>query len=140
MKHWFLLLFISQFLDKIRKFFGDPTTENIIVRKSRENPFLFGWTNSSLVQHACRKDHIKELYDQLSSGDDRPSVRLSNALGDAVIIKAVRLNYYGSCLEEEYPVQVPGSDNNMPIIRNPIDVINITAGEFLQFKVPRVRQ
>ena len=79
----------------------------------------------------------------MSSGggdNSRASIRLSKALGEAIVIKAVRLHYYGSCLEEEYPpVKIPGSDNNMPIIRNPIDVINITAGEFLQFKVPRVR-
>ena len=127
-------------MDTIRRFYRDPSSENIVVRRATSSPFSFAWTNSSLVQHHCRKDEIMQLYNTLTGGlQDTPSQELRNFFGEEVMLQSVKLRYFGACLDEMYPEkEVLGSDNNVPVVRNPIDVINITAGEYLQFKVPKV--
>ena len=130
-------------MDTIRRFHRDPNPDNIVVRRASENPFSFAWTNSSLVQHQCRKDDIVQLYESMTTGGgETPSAELRAFFGEEVVLQSVKLQYFGACLENMYPEKelMSGSDNNVPVIRNPIDVINVTAGEYLQFKVPKVNK
>jgi hypothetical protein len=54
----------------------------------------------------------------------------------------VTLTYHGTCLHDTslspFDPAVVGKDAAVPVIRNPIDRINVTAGELLRFKVPEV--
>ncbi len=67
---------------------------------------------------------------------------LRSVLGPQIIPKSVTLSYHGSCLNDIslplFDSVVVGKDAAKPIIRNPIDRINVTAGELLRFKVPEV--
>jgi hypothetical protein len=60
-----------------------------------------------------------------------------------MIPKSVTLTYHGTCLHDTslspFDPTVVGKDAAVPVIRNPIDRINVTAGELLRFKVPEVR-
>ena len=60
-------------------------------------------------------------------------------------VKNVTMTYHGTCLYNNEPnVRVtpdfPSNNNEdtVPRMRNPIDRINVTAGELLRFKVPEV--
>ena len=54
------------------------------------------------------------------------------------------MTYHGTCLYDNEPNVRPSPDlssNNedtVPKMRNPIDRINVTAGELLRYKVPEV--
>jgi len=54
----------------------------------------------------------------------------------------VTLSYHGSCLNDASlsppDPEIITKDAFKPIIRNPIDRINVTAGELLRLKVPEV--
>ena len=60
-----------------------------------------------------------------------------------IIPKSVTLTYHGTCLHDTslspFDPAVVGKDAAVPVVRNPIDRINVTAGELLRFKVPEVR-
>ena len=54
------------------------------------------------------------------------------------------LYFLGTCLRDETiprntDIDIDGTEDSVPVIRNPIDRINITAGELLRYKVPEVR-
>ena len=78
-----------------------------------------------------------------------------------ILPKSIKLTHFGGCLEpNKYsgspvsgssggsgslfgksgssPYEI-NSNNNVPVIRNPIDRLNVTAGELLRFKVPQGR-
>ena len=122
-------------LDKIRELYGDPISppgkSNILVRKIGENPYVFSWTNDSLTQQSCPKTEIRGLFSKLVEGEDAAyksmfgtaSSQLKTLLGTDILVKSVSMSFLGTCLRE---------------IRNPIDAINITAGELLRYKVPEV--
>jgi len=67
---------------------------------------------------------------------------LKSVLGSKIIPKNVALSYHGSCLNDAslspFDPGVVGKDAAKPVIRNPIDRINVTAGELLRYKVPEV--
>ena len=98
----------------------------------------------------CPRDAIEELFSVISDRDNsnKASRRLRNVLGDAVFVKSVSLEYLGSCLrdggetrtdptgEEDGPAVGSNNNNRVPVIRNPLDRINVTAGELLRFRVP----
>ena len=70
-------------------------------------------------------------------------IRLLKAtLGAQIVPKSVTLSYHGTCLNDAslspFDPGLVGKDAAKPIIRNPIDRINVTAGELLRFKVPEV--
>ena len=135
-------------LDKVQRLFGDRKPTNIIVREARDNPYVFGWTNDTLTDQSCPKGRIRDLFNVLIDGPNdgankgKPSRQLRALLGDKVYAKEVRLTYLGTCLynEPSNPLNpsLPGTDDSVPIMRNPIDRINITAGELLRYKVPEV--
>ena len=136
-------------LDKVQRLYGDRKPTNIIVRRAKENPFVFGWTNDTLTQQSCPKGDILDLFNMLIDGNTKqnmgmtakPSKRLKMLLGDKIFVKSVKMSFLGTCLvnEPNSPINSNvGSDNSVPIMRNPIDRLNITAGELLRFKVPEV--
>ncbi len=137
-------------LDKIRQLYGDSKTDHILVRNIGENPYVFAWTNDSLTQQTCPKSEIRKLFSYLVDGEDTAykskygsaSQELKDLLGDSIYTKSVYMTYQGTCLNDETidrSKNVPnGKDDSIPVIRNPIDRINVTAGELLRFKVPEV--
>ena len=150
----FMTLFCFQMLDKIRQLYGDSSPENILVRQIGENPWVFSWTNDSLTQQTCPKTDIRALFAQLVEGEDAAyksmfgsaSGRLKALLGDEIYVKSVAMKYLGTCLMDDniYKNQDnsgsnSGAEDSVPVIRNPIDTINVTAGELLRYKVPEVR-
>ena len=68
---------------------------------------------------------------------------LKALLGDDIFVKSVSMNYLGTCLMDDSLTE-KGNNNlangkdSQPRIRNPIDRINVTAGELLRYKVPEV--
>lgn len=149
-------------MEKLRQVFQDPNYDHMIVRKLSKNPFSFGWTNSSLIEHACPRKEIAALYQMLTEqGSLKRRLpggrRLKKLMGKDVHIRSVDLKFFGACLEQIIPDGGHGQssnkkesspaappppsprDNSVPIIRNDIDLINVTAGELLRYKVPEVR-
>ena len=165
-------------LDKVRRLYGDRKPTHIIVRKTSENPFVFGWMNHTLTKQSCPKSEIRKLYELLvetdsstdSQTDDaffaglgkaaqvgKPSTRLKMVMGKKMFAKGVRVQLLGTCLNtpptrgrgqpmggasgggRRRPVGSIGSDDSQPVMRNPIDRINVTAGELLRYKVPKVK-
>ena len=122
----------------------------------QSNPYIFGWTNNSLLDNQnCPKEQIRDLFNQLISERDQingviqrwgnPNPRLSSLLEGKAYVKNVTMTYHGTCLYDNEPnVRVtpdfPSNNNEdtVPKMRNPIDRINVTAGELLKFKVPEV--
>ena len=140
-------------LDKIRTLYGDSGPDNILVRQIGENPWVFSWTNDSLTQQTCPKTDIRGLFAKLVEGEDAAyksmfgtaSNRLKALLGDEIYIKSVAMKYLGTCLMDEtiyknQDVSNAGQEDSVPVIRNPIDTINVTAGELLRYKVPEVKK
>ena len=152
-----LISFPFQLLDKVQRLYGDKKPNNIIVRTVQSNPYVFGWTNNSLLDNQnCPKEQIRDLFNQLISERDQtksyqrwgnPSQRLSSLLEGKAYVKNVTMTYHGTCLYDNEPnVRVtpdfPSNNNEdtVPKMRNPIDRINVTAGELLRFKVPEVKR
>ena len=142
-------------LDKVQRLYGDRKPNNIIVRSVRSNPYVFSWTNDTLLDNQnCPKENIRGLFNQLMDEQDqasvdrrwgRPSPRLNSLLdGKGVYVKNVTMSYHGTCLYDNEPNvrpdpdSYPNNEDTVPKIRNPIDRINITAGELLRYKVPEV--
>ncbi len=137
-------------LDNIRQLYGDSKTDHILVRNVGENPYVFAWTNDSLTQQTCPKSEIRKLFSYLVEGEDtaykskygNASPALKELLGDSIYTKSVSMSYQGTCLEDETNDRsqpIPnGKDDSVPVIRNPIDRINVTAGELLRYRVPEV--
>ena len=145
-------------MEKLRQVFQDSNYEHMIVRKLRKNPFVFGWTNSSLIEHSCPKEEIIALYHVLTDQDSSQrrlpgGRRLKKVMGNDVFVKSVDLKFFGACLElttatngvsrdekekgGSLAANVPfgtasGGGNSVPVIRNDIDLINVTAGELLR--------
>lgn len=141
-------------LDRLQRFYGDRQ-QTIVVRKVATNPYVFGWANDTLSQQNCPKEEIRKLFNALveHTGDGassknslsgRPSRMLTSILGDKVLVSSVSMSYHGTCLYDNSGVSGGspdfGSDDSVPVMRNPIDRINVTAGELLRFKVPKVRR
>ena len=143
-------------LDKVQRLYGDKKPSNIIVRSVRSNPYVFSWTNDTLLDNQnCPKDQIRSLFNQLIDDQDkmneyqrwgRPSPRLNSLLGGKAYIKNVTISYHGTCLYDNEPnirldpdVSSNNNEDTVPKMRNPIDRINVTAGELLRYKVPEVR-
>ena len=149
-----------QVMEKLRQVFQDSNYEHMIVRKLRKNPFVFGWTNSSLIEHSCPREEIVALYKVLSEEESAQrrlpgGRRLKNVMGKDVFVKSVDLKFFGACLEQEltatagisedsknhglnlpanvlFAAAAGGVGNSVPVIRNDIDLINVTAGELLR--------
>ena len=59
-------------LDKVQRLYGDKKPSNIIVRRVRSNPYVFSWTNDTLLDNQnCPKDHIRRLFNHLIDDRDK---------------------------------------------------------------------
>jgi len=140
-----------ELLENIVDFFGDSDPGKITVLEMSETTpghVRFRWTNDSLPRQSCPKEEVTKLYRKMSR-DDRPSPELKSAVRKHFRVKDVNLEFKGLCSVrkgQDTSVTVPrmgggsfhhtGYDNSMPQIRNPVDKLNVTAGELLQYQVP----
>ena len=76
----------------------------------------------------------------MADSNNVPRDSFKKTVGKTVFLKSARLRFSGNCLDEARRANpsMGNSDNNVPVIRNAIDRINVTAGELLRFKVPDV--
>ena len=138
-------------LYKIRTLYGDFNSDNILVRTIAENPFVFTWTNESLHQQTCQQTEIRKLFSKLIEGENTAykttygtaSSALKDVLGEEFFVKSVSMSYLGTCLMDDNltkgkPNLSNGKEDSVPVIRNPIDRLEVTAGELLRYRVPEV--
>ena len=136
-------------LDSLVSFFGDNDPGRITILEMAETSaghVKLRWTNDSLPRQSCPKDAIISLYSRMTT-NERPSQLFRSAFRGQFRVKDVSLEYRGLCSVRHtvpavtQPPLVPGGhsnvgyDNSMPQIRNPVDRLNVTAGELLQFQV-----
>ena len=140
-------------LDNLVSFFGDSDPGRItILEMSETSPghIKLRWTNDSLPRQSCPKQQIISLYRMMTT-NERPSQLFRSAFRGEFRVKDVGLEYRGLCSVRHTSDRVTppavghghgqpgyggGYDNSMPQIRNPVDRLNVTAGELLQFQVP----
>ena len=136
-------------LQSLVSFFGDPDPGRITVIELAETSpgqVRFRWTNDSLPRQSCPKEDIIALYNTMTIYE-RPSQMFKQAFRGQFRVRDISLEYRGLCSVRhtdpatQAPAAVPGPaaggyDNSMPQIRNPVDKLNVTAGELLQFQVP----
>ena len=128
-------------LDKIRRYFGDNSLENILVRSTSMKPLSISWSNSSLIGHSCNQHVINDIFSQMASDREssQPSDAFQKSFYPEAVIQSIHVNFFGTCTLNEFDTRISDeNENNVPIVRNPIDVINVTAGEYLEFAVPKV--
>lgn len=142
-------------LDSLASFFGDPDSGRVTVLEMTETTpghIRMRWTNDTLPRQACPKHDIISLYNKMTV-NERPSQLFKQAFRGQFRVRDLSLEYRGLCsVRHSDPVTQPppeirhgqgqyggggaGFDNSMPQIRNPVDKLNVTAGELLQFQVP----
>ncbi len=124
-------------IEKLRYLYNDRPKNFLVKRIVRGRPELtFGWTNSSLIQHSCPMEEIRRLHRVISSDPEsgEPSKQLRRALGPEMSPTSARVHLLGACVQER---QIPPAGlNTVPVVRNPLDRLNVTAGEVLRFRVP----
>jgi len=128
-----------------RGFFGETNLDRVLIRAleaGRGRDFSVRWTNVTLTQSACPRQVMDAVLASLTRGGGngaRPSPALAKALAPAdIYAKSVRLRHLGGCLAAQHGgTGTDGSDtNNVPQIRNPLHMLNVTAGELLRHRVP----
>jgi hypothetical protein len=127
-----------------RGYFGESSLDRVLVRglDAGSRDFSIRWTNITLTQSACPRQTMDSILDSMTAGSGnggRPSEPLARALAKAEIyVKAVSLRHLGGCLASQHGgTGSDGSDtNNLPQIRNPLHMLNVTAGELLRHRVP----
>lgn len=139
-----------ELLDNIVDFFGDSDPGKITVLEMAETTpghVRFRWTNDSLPRQSCPKEEVTNLYHKMSR-DERPTPEFKSAVRNHFRVKDINLEFKGLCSirkGQDTSVTIPrmggnypqaGYDNSMPQIRNPVDKLNVTAGELLQYQVP----
>lgn len=145
-------------VEKIARLYGDPDTDNINVRSISTNPTKLTWTNTSLANPRstfCPTDELEAVAEVVVSGDDHGMTReIKEAFRPEFQLKRVHVHYMGHCevlrpskpAGPRPPVPPPDVDttdkdeetpeNQEPIMRNPIDLLNATAGTLLRYQVP----
>jgi len=136
-------------LDSLVTYHGDQDPGGITILEMSENNGVIKvrWTNDSLPRQSCPKQQIINLYGRMTS-NERPSQSFKSAFHGHFRVRDISLEYRGVCsVRHSDPVTSSpdrggqygggaGYDNSMPDIRNPVDKLNVTAGELLQFQVP----
>lgn len=135
--------------------FNDQNLKQMLIRSVSEFPLAFGWTNTTYLSSACPRQDIQDQYSYLQNQFRSPASEVSATLNRfGVRVEHLELTFYGPCLVEKiapamtnqstdsgsYYMKNNNLDNEVPVIRNPIDRINVTAGELLRFQVPKVRR
>jgi len=140
-----------ELLENIVSYFGDSDPGKITVLEMAETTpghIRFRWTNDSLPRQSCPKEEVTRLFHKMSR-DERPSPEFKTAVRNHFRVKDINLKFKGLCSVrkgQDTSVTIPrmsggnfhhtGYDNSMPQIRNPVDKLNVTAGELLQYQVP----
>lgn len=123
---------------KLQELYGEtgPVNETRITVKSATKD-SFTWSNDTLLQQACPHNEIEQVYSALVVSKSELTPELHEIMQPEFRQVRVRVKYLGHCKGHvtSIPTSVtPGSTK--PKLRNPIDVINATAGEFLMFPIP----
>ena len=145
-------------LDSLASFFGDPDASHVTVLEMTETTpghIKMRWTNDTLPRQACPKEDTISLYNKMTI-NERPSQLFKQNFRGQFRVQYISFEYRGLCsVRHSVPVTEPlenrhrqgqygggsaGFDNSMPQIRNPVDKLNVTAGELLQFQVPGTRR
>jgi len=135
-------------LDILVSFFGDSDASKVTVLDLSQTPgqpaghVTFRWTNDSLPRQSCPREAVNSLFRQLST-NQQPTPGFRAAMEPAFRVRGVTLTWKGLCDVRQQPGVVTNHptarteyDNSMPQIRNPVDKLNVTAGELLQYQVP----
>jgi hypothetical protein len=155
LKRLFLTLScLPQIAEKLFSLYGDGRS-SVLVRSLRSDPFVVSWCNQTLVTHECPRDEILALFKSMVAGsshdgqEELPSRPFAEHFEETAFgVKNVRLVLSGSCTgalegirnnpgKASSPAE-PWGKNSIPLVRNPISRINVTAGEMLRYKVPEV--
>ncbi|GAB6033486.1 hypothetical protein CHUAL_013371 [Chamberlinius hualienensis] len=125
-----------KFAEHLAAFFSDPTDQNIVIRSVTTDPYVFTWTNESLPAYPCPHEQIQELLDSMVSNKDGVTSKLlRKAVNPEFRVIKTTVNLLGHCKAKSTPTSMT-TTNNRPTVRNQIDHINATVGEFLHFRVP----
>ncbi|XP_023319632.1 dystroglycan [Eurytemora carolleeae] len=131
-------------LERIHEYFGDrdPSKLTVLGIQQSQDNIEFFWTNETLPLQTCPRDEIRGIFNQINSGGS-VAPGFKTAFKEDFLVSKVDLVYNGLCKESgrdrtDDSARVPptGFDNSMPQIRNPVDKLNVMAGELLQFQVP----
>jgi dystroglycan 1 len=136
-----------EILEKIYSYFGDkdPSKISVLQIHMNQDDILFRWTNESVPVRVCPKQDILNMYNMMNNpAANTVSPGLVQAFQNDFRVNDVELGFKGLCKDrpvtskEEGPAKLPpsGFDNSMPQIINPVDKLNVMAGELLQYQVP----
>ncbi|KAK8389932.1 hypothetical protein O3P69_012857 [Scylla paramamosain] len=135
-------------VEKIAQLYGDPDTNNINVRAISTSPTKLTWTNTSLTDSRstfCPTDDLEAVAEVVVGNEDHGMTReVKEAFRPEFQLMRVHIHYMGHC---EVLRSKPGGprtpmappeepEDGEPIMRNPIDLLNATAGTLLRFQVP----
>jgi neurexin len=138
-----------EILEKIFSYFGDKDPSKISVLQTDMNQdIMFRWTNESVPVRVCPKQDILNMYNSMKNqGGNTVAPELVRAFRNDFRVNDVELAFKGLCKDrpatnkeghEGSSGKLPpsGFDNSMPQIINPVDKLNVMAGELLQYQVP----
>jgi len=151
-------------LKKIFHYFGDKDPSRITVLGIQHNQsgIQFRWTNDTLGLVSCPRQAILSLFRQMKT-TTAISPSLIHAFKNDFVVTDVDMQLRGLCAHRTHTTTVgegvgggsvgvggpggsggsggagvatSGFDNSMPKILNPVDKLNVVAGELLQYQVP----
>jgi len=140
-----------EILERIFGYFGDkdPSKISVLDIEMTQENILFRWTNESVPLRTCPKKSILAMYKNMKNqAGDSVAPGFVNAFQNNFRVNDVELAFKGLCKErpssnkdgkgESGVAKLPpsGFDNSMPQIINPVDKLNVMAGELLQYQVP----
>ncbi|XP_040578812.1 uncharacterized protein Dg [Lepeophtheirus salmonis] len=125
---------IFKIVDHMMKYLGGEL-KGVVVRNIRNN--YIAWTYESLVTQSCPLERIQAIKHRIMSESlSLPSTKFRAFMKKLIQISSITFEFEGLCYEETVSTSVRVDDNSQPSIRNPINRLNVTAGELLRFKVP----
>ncbi|KAI5709972.1 hypothetical protein M8J75_004680 [Diaphorina citri] len=111
------------------------TVRSVVTNKE---PYVFTYTNESLPRNECPTAQINNLLEVISNtttGQAKPV--LTRALGRLMTVKNITWLGIGHCEDSPPPPVVKVKlENQVPLIRNPIDHLEAISGELLVYHVP----
>ncbi|XP_026677976.1 dystroglycan-like [Diaphorina citri] len=111
------------------------TVRSVVTNKE---PYVFTYTNESLPRNECPTAQINNLLEVISNtttGQAKPV--LTRALGRLMTVKNITWRGIGHCEDSPPPPVVKVKlENQVPLIRNPIDHLEAISGELLVYHVP----
>lgn len=118
-------------LRRIARLNNDPDDTSIVVRKISVDPLTFSWTNDTLEDcNTCPQEDILNLYNHLTT-DNGVARPLRKIMNDKFKVQEVTIDFEGKC-KPQFTTEKPLH----PIVRNPIEIVNATVGDVLQYIIP----